>query len=105
MDEALLSYVALPFTQEAVDILNFLSIPNVQYLSCMQFTEECGLFIYTSNLELENIDHETEWVINIEDVPTVLAMYANKDFNGICAYLNTIPERPFDVYINSSYLT
>ena len=105
MDDALLSYVALPFTQEVEDILNFLSIPNAQYHSCMRFTEECGLFIYTFNLELENIDHETEWVINIEDVPIVLAMYANKDFNGICAYLNTLPERPFNVYINSTYFT
>ena len=100
MDKALLYYVAIPCTQEVVDILNFLSIPNVPSLSCMQFTEKYGLFIYRSNLELEDIDYETEWVINIEDVPTVLAMYANKDFNGICEYLNNIPERPFDVYIN-----
>lgn len=105
MDEALLSYVALPFTQEVVDILNFLSIPKAQYLSCTKFTEIYGLFIYPSNLELEVIERTTEWVINDEDVPTVLAMYANKDFNGICEYLNNIPERPFDVYINSAYLT
>lgn len=103
MDEALLSYVALPFTQEVVDILNFLSIPNVQYLSCMQFTKRCGLFIYPECLELETIDRETEWVINIEDVPTVLTLFANKDFKGICAYLNNIPERPFDVYIDNNY--
>ena len=100
MDKVRLCYVAIPCTQEVVDILNFLSIPNVSSLSCTQFTEECGLFIYRSNLELEVIDYETEWVINIEDVPTVLAMYANKDFNGICEYLNNIPERPFDVFIN-----
>ena len=105
MDKASLCYVAVPCTQEVVGILNFLSIPKVPSPSCTQFTEEYGLFIYRSNLELENIDHETEWVINIEDVPTVLAMYANKDFNGICEYLNNIPERPFDVFINSTYLT
>ena len=105
MDEARLCYVAIPCTQEVVDILNFLSIPNVQYHSCTQFTEKCGLFFYRADLELEDIDYETEWVINIEDVPTVLAMYANKDFNGICEYLNNIPERPFNVFINSSYLT
>ena len=99
MTKALLSYVALPFTQEVVDILNFLSISNVQSLSCMQFTEECGLFIYRSNLKLEIIDHKKEWVINIEYVPTVLALYANKDLKGICTYLNNIPERPFDVCI------
>ena len=105
MDKALLCYVAIPYTQEVVDILNFLSIPNVSSLSCTQFTEEYGLFIYNCTIELEDIDYETEWVINIEDVPTVLAMYANKDFNGICEYLNNIPERPFNVFINSSYLT
>ena len=105
MDKALLCYVAIPYTQEVVDILNFWSIPNVPSLSSLQFTEEYGLFIYDCNLELEDIDYETEWVINIEDVPTVLAMYANKDFNSICEYLNNIPERPFNVFINSSYLT
>ena len=103
MTKAPLCYVALPFTQEVVDILNFLSIPNVQSLSHMQFTEEYGLFIYRSNLRLENIAHETEWVINIEYVPTVLALYANKDLKGICTYLNNIPERPFDVCITQNY--
>ena len=105
MDKALLCYVAIPYTQEVVDILNFLSIPDVEYSSCTQFTEKCGLFIYSDHLELEDIDYEIEWVINIEDVPTVLAMYANKDFKGICAYLNNIPERPFNVFINSGYFT
>ena len=105
MTKAPLCCVALPFTQEVVDILNSLSIPNVQYPSYMKFTEGCGLFIYRSYLDIENIDPALEWVINIEDVPTVLAMYANKDFNGICEYLNNIPERPFDVYINSAYFT
>lgn len=98
MDEALLCYVALPCTQEVEDILNLLSIPIIQYPSAMKSTEGCGLFIYNSNLELEDIDQEIEWVINIEDVPIVLALYANKDFKGICDYLNNIPERPFNVY-------
>ena len=66
----------------------------------MEFTEGYGLFIYSSDLELEDIDYETEWVINDEDVLTVLTLFANKDFKGICDYLNNIPERPFDVYIN-----
>ena len=105
MDKALLCYVAIPFTQEVEDILNFLSIANIECPSGMEFSEEYGLFIYNSNLELEDIDRETEWVINIEDVPTVLAMYANKDFKGICTYLNNIPERPFDVFSDSNYLT
>ena len=105
MNEALLFYVALPCTQAVEDILNILSITNVHYTPGMQFTEGCGLFIYSSKLNLEAIDHETEWVINDEDAPTVLALFATKDFNGICEYLNNIQERPFNVYINSPYLT
>ena len=69
----------------------------------MKFTEGYGLFIYNSNLRLEDIDRETEWVINDEDVLTVLALFVNKDFNGMCEYLNTIPERPFNVYTNVLY--
>ena len=105
MDETLLCYVAVPCTQEVEDILNILSITNHQYPSDMQFTEGYGLFIYKSNLELEDIDRDTEWIINIEEALPVLALYANKDFNGICEYLNNIPERPFDVYTNSQYFT
>ena len=105
MNEALLCYVAVPCTQQVLDILNFLSITNVRYPSGTEFTKEYGLFIYTSILELEEIDNKIEWVINDEDVLIVLTLFANKDFKGICEYLNNIPERPFDVYINSSYLT
>ena len=105
MNEALLFYVALPCTQEVEDILNILPITNVHYTPGMKFTEGCGLFIYSSKLNLEAIDRETEWVINDEDAPTVLAFYANKDFNGLCAYLNTLPERPFNVHIHSNYFT
>ena len=104
MDETLLFYVALPCTQAVEDILNILSITNVHYSSGMKFTEGYGLFIYNSKLNLEAIDHETEWVINDEDAPTVLALFANKDFNGICEYLNNIQERPFNVYITKGYL-
>ena len=105
MDEALLNYVALPFTQEVEDILNILSITNIQYPLDMKFTEGYGLFIYNYTLGLEDIDYETEWVINDEDALTVLTLFANKDFKGICAYLNNIPERPFDVYTHSQYFT
>ena len=104
MNEALLFYVALPCTQAVEDILNILSITNVHYSSGMKFTEGYGLFIYSSKLNLEAIDRETEWVINDEDAPTVLALFANKDFNGICEYLNNIQERPFNVYITKDYL-
>ena len=104
MNKALLFYVALPCTQAVEDILNILSITNVHYPSGMKFTEGYGLFIYDSKLNLEDIDRETEWVINDEDAPIVLALFANKDFNGICEYLNNIQERPFDVYITKDYL-
>ena len=104
MDEALLCYVAIPCTQEVEDILNILSITYAKP-ALSAFTEGYGLFIYNSNLRLEGIDRGTEWVINDEDVLTVLALFVNKDFNGMCEYLNTIPERPFNVYTNSTYLT
>lgn len=100
MTETLLCFVAIPCTQEVKDILNILSITNVQYPSDMEFTEGYGLFIYNSNLRLENVDYKTEWVINDEDVLTVLVLFVNKDFNSMCEYLNTIPERPFNVYTN-----
>ena len=105
MNEALLCYVAVPCTQEVKDILNILSITDVQYPSGMKFTEGYGLFIYNSKLRLEDVDYETEWVINDEDVLTVLTLFANKDLEGICTYLNTIPKRPFDVFTNSTYFT
>lgn len=105
MSEALLCYVALPCTPRVQGILNFLSITYVQHRSDIKFTRGGGLFIYNSTLKLEKIDHETEWVINDEDVLPVLVLFANNDFKGICEYLNNIPERPFDVYINSVYLT
>ena len=101
MNEALLCYVALPCTQQVKDLINFLSITYI-HPSDMKFTEGYGLYIYSSSLVLEDIDHR-EWVINDEDVPTVLAYYSNKDFKGICDYLNNIPERPFDVYTDSAY--
>lgn len=104
MDNALLCYVAIPCTQHVQDILNILSITQVKP-AYFEFTQGYGLFIYSYTLELEDIDYETEWVINDEDVLTVLTLFANKDFKGICDYLNNIPERPFDVYINSTYLT
>ena len=103
MSETLLCYVAIPCTQEVKGILNILSITNVQYPSGTKFTEGYGLFTYNSNLRLEDVDYETEWVINDEDVLTVLALFVNKDFNAMCEYLNTIPERPFNVYTNVPY--
>ena len=105
MDKVLLCYVALPCTQHVQNLINFLSITNVSHPACTAFTEGYGLFIYKDTLELEDIDYETEWVINDEDALTVLTLFATKDFNGICTYLNTLPGRPFNVYINSNYFT
>ena len=104
MDEALLCYVAIPCTQEVEDILNILSITYVKPALSV-FTEGYGLFIYNAHLELENIDADTEWLLENKDAIQVLAYYSNKDFNGLCAYLNTLPERPFNVFTNSAYLT
>ena len=104
MDKAILCCVAIPCTQHVQDILNILSITHVKP-EYSEFTEGYGLFIYNYTLELEIICYETEWVINDEDALTVLTLFANKDFKGICAYLNNIPERPFDVFIDSNYLT
>lgn len=103
MDKALLCYVAIPCTQHIQDILNILSITNVRHPAYSEFTKGYGLFIYKSALELEDIDYDSEWVINDEDVLPVLALFANKDFKGICTYLNNIPERPFNVYIDKYY--
>ena len=105
MDEALLCYVAVPCTQQVQDIINFLSITNVNCPSDIECTHACGLFIYIHTLELEDIDYETEWVINDEDALIVLTLFANKDFKGICEYLNNISERPFNVFIDSDYFT
>ena len=80
MDKALLCFVAVPCTQHVQDILNILSITNVRQPACCAFTEGYGLFIYNYTLELEDIDYETEWVINDEDVLTVLTLFATKDF-------------------------
>ena len=99
MNEALLCYVAVPCTQQVQDIINFLSITNVRHPAYMEHTSGCALFIYNTCLELEDIDLGTEWVINNDEALIVLTLFANKDFQGICDYLNSIPERPFNVYI------
>ena len=105
MNEALLCFVAIPCTPHVQDILNILSITNVRYPADTAFTKEYGLFIYNSILELETVNYAREWILENKDAIQVLAYYSNKDFNGLCTYLNTLPERPFNVYINSSYFT
>ena len=105
MDDAKLYYVAVPCTDEVIELITFFSIKIGDYDIIKRVIHGCGLFIYPERLELETIDDDTEWLLENNDAVQVLAYYANKDFNGLCAYLNTIPERPFNVHIHSNYFT
>ena len=105
MDDAMLYYVAVPCTAEVIDLITLFSIQTEDYGIIKRDLHRCGLFIYPEHLELEAIDADSEWLLEIKDAIQVLAFYANKDFNGLCTYLNTLPERPFDVFINSTYFT
>ena len=105
MDDARLCYVAVPCTEEVIDLITLFSIKAGEYTITKQVLHGWGLFTYPEHLELEEIDSDTEWLLENKDAIQVLAFYANKDFNGLCAYLNTLSERPFDVFINSAYLT
>ena len=105
MDDAMLYYVAVPFTDEVIDLITLLSIDIGEYELTKRVLERCGLFLYNNRLEIETIDADTEWLLESKDAIQVLAFYANKDFNGLCAYLNTLPERPFNVHIHSNYFT
>ena len=105
MDDAMLYYVAVPCTEEVINLITLLSIDIGDYEITKRVLERCGLFIYNNRLEIETIDADTEWLLESKDAVQVLAYYANKDFNGLCAYLNTLPERPFNVYTHSNYFT
>ena len=105
MNNNLLYYVAVPCTEEVINLITLFSIKTSEYDLTKRDIHKCGLFIYHVHLELENLDADTEWLLEGKDAIQVLALYADKDFNGLCAYLNTLPERPFNVYINSPYLT
>ena len=101
MKTTLLYYVALPYTEEVLNLATFFSIktraPDVYRTS----SGNCGLFLYTEYLRLEPIDTNYEWLLQDIDVAQVLVLYSNKDFEGICEYLNSIPERPFNVFPHS----
>ena len=105
MNDTLLCYVAVPCTEEVINLITLFSIKTRRYGLTKRDIHECGLFIYHTHLELENVDAATEWILENKDAIQVLAFYANKDFNGLCAYLNTLPERPFNVYMNPVYIT
>ena len=103
MDAAKLYYVAVPCTEEVINLITLLSIKTGEYELTKRVLERCGLFLYNNQLEVEAIDADTEWLLENKDAIQVLAYYSNKDFNGLCAYLNTLPERPFNVFINSAF--
>ena len=103
MHESLLFCVALPCTEKVLNLITFFSIYSDIDVKSEISLEGYGLFIYKRGLILEVIDTDSEWVLEDKDVAQVLAMYANKDFNGICEYLNTLPERPFNVYIKGAF--
>ena len=105
MNDAMLYYVAVPCTDEVIDLITLFSIKTGDYDIINRALHGCGLFIYPKGLELETINADSEWLLENKDAIQVLAFYANKDFNGLCAYLNTLPERPFDVFIHSKYFT
>ena len=97
MKSALLYYVALPYSEEVLNLVTLFSIDIHERNAFKPSSEKRGLFIYTKRLELEDINNEYEWLLQDKDAAEVLAHYANKDFDSICKYLNTLPERPFNV--------
>ena len=97
MKEVLLCYVAVPYTEEVINLITLFSISIADYDISEIDTHRSGLFIYGDCLNLEALNASKEWLLDIKDAEQVLAFYANKDFNSICAYLNSIPERPFNV--------
>ena len=103
MYDAVLYHVAVPCTDEVIDLITLFSIKTANYNIIKRAIHGCGLFLYHEGLELETVNADVEWLLENKDAIQVLAFYANKDFNGICTYLNTIPERPFDVYAPSGY--
>ena len=97
MKSTLLYYVALPYSEEVLNLVTLFSIDIYERTVFKSSSKKRGLFIYSMRLELEDINNEYEWLLQDKDVAEVLAHYANKDFKGICEYLNTLPERPFNV--------
>lgn len=103
MRDALLCYVAIPCTQEVLDLLHILSISvDSNYLND-KVGKGYGLFIYSHTLGIEEVDQGSEWVLNDEHILEVLTLFANKDINSICTYLNSIPNRPFNVFTSAAY--
>ena len=105
MKDTLLYYVAVPYTEEVLNLITLFSIDVGKYGLISDYPEDLGLFIYNTRLFIESIDDETEWLLEVNDAIHVLAFYANRDFKSICEYLNNMPNKPFTVYIDAGYLT
>ena len=101
----LLYYVALPYTEEILNLVTLFAIDVSKQGVDDDYTGDVGLFIYRTRLALESMDDDSEWLLQDIDVAQVLALYSNKDFEGICEYLNSIPERPFNVFPHSYPIT
>ena len=101
----LLYYVALPYTEEILNLITLFSI-DIRNNDLLEGHDgELGLFLYRTRLALEFVDHDAEWLLEVNDALHVLALYADRDFNSICKYLNNIADKPFHVLIDTHYLT
>ncbi len=100
MEYKLLYYVAVPLTEEMLDLVTFFAIEISNYRKMFNPTGY-GLFIYEEFLEQEYIDTKTEWLLSYQDSIVVLAHYTNKDYKAICEYLNSIANRSFNVEVGS----
>ena len=102
----LLYYVALPYTEEILNLITLFAIDVMKQGIDIDdyYREELGLFIYRTRLSLETIDHDSEWLLDTNDAIQVLALYAARDFNSVCKYLNNLPNKPFTVCIGTYYL-
>lgn len=90
MEYKLLYYVAVPLTEEMLDLVTFFAIETSNYHKMFN-TADYGLFIYENFLEQEYIDTKTEWLLSYQD------------YKAICEYLNSIDNRPFNVEVGSYY--
>ena len=102
----LLYYVALPYTEEILNLITLFAIDVMKQDMDIDdgYREGLGLFIYKTCLSLETIDHDSEWLLDTNDAIQVLALYAARDLNSVCKYLNNLPNKPFTVYIDTYYL-
>ncbi len=72
MDDAMLYYVAVPCTDEVIDLITLFSIKTGEYDITRKAIHGCGLFIYHERLEIETIDADTEWLLENKDAIQVI---------------------------------